>query len=451
MIGTSIRLVRVLGEGGMGSVWVADHLTLQTQVAVKFMSQSLMASEDAVIRFSREATAAAQVKSPHVVQMFDHGLTPEGIPYIVMELLEGEDLGKRLAAVGRLSLAETTDIVVQVCKALAKAHRFGIVHRDIKPENIFLTDADGDIVVKVLDFGIAKTQVASTAAVTSSGVTVGTPYYMSPEQVVSAKAVDHRSDLWSLGVVAYHCLTAARPFDGETLGALMIAIDRGIFMPPSHGAPELGPTLDAWMSRALRRDAAGRFTSAKEMADSLVQVRQGAAATLASSGQRPTPEPIAAAPRLHAAVGSASIAGATVSTHMSARRGGAFAAVVAAMVATAAAIGAAAYLLQSRHPTSAGSDTTMEQPSEPSEPSEPSVARAEAEPPPSQPVDSAPPAAGAPAASSAAPAPSASAVASVPAKRATNVAAPQRSTAAPAPKAPATAKPRPTPDVDHGF
>ena len=142
---SAIRLVRCLGQGGMGSVWIADHLALRTQVVVKFMAAELGASAEAVERFSREAAAAAQVKSPHVVQMLDHGITPEGVPFIVMEMLEGHDLGKHLEDRGRLTLTETAEIVAQVSKALVRAHERGIVHRDIKPENIFLCDVGREL------------------------------------------------------------------------------------------------------------------------------------------------------------------------------------------------------------------------------------------------------------------------------------------------------------------
>src|SRR5262249_55987690 len=152
-------------------------------------------------------------------------------------------------------------------------HVLGIVHRDIKPENIFLTEIDGELVVKLLDFGIAKQTQAAGFGVTSTGAMVGTPYYMSPEQLVSAKGVDARSDLWSLGVVAYHCLTGARPFDGETLGGIIIAIERGIY-PPASGATGLSPAIDGWFARAMSRDPTGRFASAKEMAEGLAAIAQ---------------------------------------------------------------------------------------------------------------------------------------------------------------------------------
>ena len=229
----NVRLSKLLGQGGMGSVWIADHLTLHTEVAVKFMAAEIAKDGPAVARFTREATAAAQIKSPHVVQIFDHGVTSDGIPYIVMEKLEGDDLGKRLAQVVALPIPDAIKIVVQVCKALSRAHALGIVHRDIKPENIFLTDSDGETFVKVLDFGIAKKTMETSMVMTSTGAMVGTPYYMSPEQVLGAKGLDGRSDIWSLGVVAYHAITGQLPFTSETLGALCVAIDRCKFAPAS--------------------------------------------------------------------------------------------------------------------------------------------------------------------------------------------------------------------------
>jgi eukaryotic-like serine/threonine-protein kinase len=269
MISPNVRLVKELGAGGMGSVWVADHLTLKTAVAVKFMTTELAKNETAVARFTREATAAAQIKSPHVVQIFDHGLTHENIPYIVMELLEGHDLGHEIKTRGALSLEATAAILSQTCKALSKAHEAEVVHRDIKPDNIFLTDSDGEVFVKVLDFGIAKTGASAESgmSVTSTGVMVGTPYYMSPEQMLSAKHVDFRADLWALGVVAYHCLVGDIPFRGETLGALCVAIDRCQFELPCLRNPSLPPGVDAWIRKALSREPDDRFSSAREMSE----------------------------------------------------------------------------------------------------------------------------------------------------------------------------------------
>jgi serine/threonine-protein kinase len=266
----NVRLTRKLGEGGMGSVWVAEHLTLHTQVAVKFMSLELAQDPGAVQRFTREATAAAQVKSPHIVQTYDHGLTPDGIPYIVMELLEGEDLGHRIDRHGPLSPIDASTVITQACKALGKAHSLGIVHRDIKPDNLFLmAHADNDLFVKVLDFGIAKKQADDFQfGMTKSGVLVGTPYFMSPEQLRSSKSVDHRADLWSLSVVAYVCVTGQVPFDADNFAALCIAIDKGKCQKPSEIRPDLPHALDPFFEKALSPDIERRFQSARELADS---------------------------------------------------------------------------------------------------------------------------------------------------------------------------------------
>ena len=204
MVTPSVKLVRPLGEGGMGAVWVAEHLSLRTQVVVKFIASGLQDNKEATERFSREAAAAAQVKSPHVVQTFDHGFTADGIPYIVMELLEGRDLGAFLDTERCCPPDLVVEIIAQLSRALDRAHERGIVHRDIKPGNIFLCD-DGrnEVFVKLLDFGIAKgVDVPKIDNGTKTGAMIGSPFYMSPEQILGSRNVDHRSDLWSVGSVA---------------------------------------------------------------------------------------------------------------------------------------------------------------------------------------------------------------------------------------------------------
>jgi eukaryotic-like serine/threonine-protein kinase len=261
-----LELVRLLDEGSMGSVWVADHLTLRTQVAVKFMSPAIAKDPSFIARFTREAQAAAQIKSMHVVQTIDHGITAEGVPYIAMELLEGEPLLKRLRQKGSLSTADTAAIVTQVGKALGKAHQLGIVHRDIKPGNIFLLDADGDLFVKLLDFGVAK-QEQDGLSMTQTNDKVGTPFYMSPEQLISAKHVDFQTDLWSVAVVAYHAVVGQVPFNAKTFVNLCLAITKGVFAPPSSVRPDLPRGLDAFFLRALAHQRSARFESAKHLAE----------------------------------------------------------------------------------------------------------------------------------------------------------------------------------------
>ena len=265
VIGGKYRVERALARGGMGSVWVARHVQLGSEVALKFLDAKFAESAGHRARFEREARAAANLKSPHVVQVTDYGF--EGAaPYLVMELLEGEDLGQRLARVGRLSLADTTRILNQVAKALRKAHEAGIVHRDLKPANLFLARVDDDEVVKVLDFGIAKEAGAALGDATKTGEVMGSPHYMSPEQVRAEKDLDFRTDLWSLGIILYRALVGELPFPGDQLGPVLAKILTEVVPVPSRLAPDLPASIDAFMARALMRDKAQRFQSVMEMA-----------------------------------------------------------------------------------------------------------------------------------------------------------------------------------------
>jgi serine/threonine-protein kinase len=184
-----------------------------------------------------------------------------------MELLQGESLGSRLDRLGPLPLDEASAVIAQTCKALSRAHAHGIVHRDIKPDNIFLTDSEGDLFVKVLDFGIAKQQGNEASGMTLTGTTVGTPHYMSPEQLLSAKDVGLSADLWAVAAVAYRALTGRPAFDGETFAALCIAIHHGDYLPVRDIRPELPEALEGWFRQALQNDPAARFASARELAE----------------------------------------------------------------------------------------------------------------------------------------------------------------------------------------
>jgi serine/threonine protein kinase len=260
-------LLRKLGAGGMGSVWLAHDQSLDSQCAVKLVDPEKAADEEVRIRFEREAKAAAQIRGANVVDIFDHGIW-DGTPFIVMEYLEGEDLGARLDREGALGTEQTYQIVSQVARALVRAHAAGIVHRDLKPENIFLVPGDDQEVAKVLDFGIAKHEQYSLAGkTTKTGSFMGTPYYMSPEQA-RGRAIDWRSDLWALGVIAYQCLNGRPPFESEALGELMGMIIYDPIPPITASAPELPDALELWWQRAVSRDREQRFQSAKELADS---------------------------------------------------------------------------------------------------------------------------------------------------------------------------------------
>lgn len=263
----------------MGAVWRAEHLLLRSQVAIKLISPELAATGEGLSRFLREAQAAASLRSPHVVQILDYGVD-EGTPYIAMELLDGESLGARLNRAGRLELAEVGRVFVQIGRAIARAHDAGIVHRDLKPDNVFIIRNDEEEVAKVLDFGIAKLSSRGVngpaTGATRTGALLGTPYYMSPEQVEGSSALDHRSDIWAIGVLAYECIVGQRPFDAETMGGLVLAICSKPLPIPSTRA-SVPPRFDDWFARACSRDLDTRFSSVREATRELKQLCEGVA------------------------------------------------------------------------------------------------------------------------------------------------------------------------------
>jgi serine/threonine-protein kinase len=264
----------------MGSVWAADHLVLNSLVAVKIIDSSIAQNSEALGRFLREAQAAAQLRSPHVVQTLDYGIE-DSVPYIAMELLEGESLAARIDRAHRLSLAETAKILTEVGRAISKAHETGIVHRDLKPDNIFLVKNDDDEIAKVLDFGIAKATnpALGSSSQTRTGAILGTPYYMSPEQAEGNRSIDHRTDLWSMAVIAFECVTGRKPFQSEALGDLILQICVKPIKKPS-AFEAVPPEFDAWFAKATQRDPAQRFQSARELTTEL-----RASAGLGASGE----------------------------------------------------------------------------------------------------------------------------------------------------------------------
>ncbi|MBW2523600.1 MAG: serine/threonine protein kinase, partial [Deltaproteobacteria bacterium] len=269
VIAEKYRLEQAISEGGMGSVWLAQHLQLDAPVAIKFMHGNLLDSPEALARFEREAKSSAQIRSPFVVHVYDHGVD-DGSPYIVMEFLEGEDLGARLKRDPPLAPDQLVLICDQVAKGLERAHRLGIVHRDLKPGNVFLSKPDDDM-VKLLDFGIAKEtgkRRTVQGEVTTQGQVLGSPQYMSPEQA-RGQDIDGRADLWSLAVILYRALTLQRPFDADDMGDLIVKICTEDVEPPSLHRPDLGPAVDAFFATAFQRNPDDRFQSPAEFAAAL--------------------------------------------------------------------------------------------------------------------------------------------------------------------------------------
>jgi eukaryotic-like serine/threonine-protein kinase len=257
------RVEEILGRGGMGVVVRARHISLDEVVAIKVMHDDTSANGEMCKRFVREARAAAKLRSKHVVRVRDVGKMPDGVPYMVMELLEGRDLGSVVKHGGPVAPSLAADLVIQVCEALAEAHALGIVHRDIKPSNLFVSaDDDGAPHVKVLDFGIAKAPESVELSLTTTASMLGTPSYMSPEQLRSSRTVDTRTDIWSLGVVLFEILEGSRPFSAETFSALCLRI--GIDpTPPLYRAP---PGFASVVMRCLEKEPERRFQTAADLA-----------------------------------------------------------------------------------------------------------------------------------------------------------------------------------------
>ena len=293
IIAGKYRLDHELARGGMGVLWVAFDQTLQREVAVKFIIDTGSARfEEASVRFEREARAAAQIRSPHVVQTYDYGIDG-GHAYMVMELLEGEDLGVRLARERRLSATTVANVLDQIAKGLDAVHAAGIVHRDLKPGNVFLSRVGGEEIVKLIDFGVACSDERDGRSATQQDTMLGTVIYMAPEQALGEATVDHRADLWSLAVIVYRLLTGKHPFQGATQVELVLAICQEPITPPSEYVTSLSPAIDSFFQRAFARAPDARFQWAQEMASSFA-----AALTTKRTGTLiwGTPVPRAAAP-----------------------------------------------------------------------------------------------------------------------------------------------------------
>jgi serine/threonine-protein kinase len=294
VIAGKYRLEEEIGRGSMGTVYRAQHVSLGTRFAIKLIASEHSQSQDARRRFSVEAKAVAKLRSRHVVQVYDDGETPQGNPYIVLEYLEGETLEQRVEREQDLPLVDAVRVTKHVGRALARAHAHGIVHRDLKPANVFLTRTDEDEagwIAKVLDFGIAKLDDHGDKGTTQAGTVLGTPLFMSPEQVRGASSVDHRADLYSLGMCLYYMLTGDFAFNRPNFSDVLIAICNEPLPLLRENAPWAPEAVDRWFQRACSKQPLDRFQSADEMIEALV-----AAAGAASSSQHQSVPELRVAP-----------------------------------------------------------------------------------------------------------------------------------------------------------
>jgi len=264
-------LVRLLGEGGMGSVYEATHCDLGKRAAIKTLHERYANSPEARQRFLREGRAAAQIRHSNVADVYDVAIDGS-YPYLVMELLEGEDLSRLISRQAPLGVEQAADLLVPVVAAVAAAHDLGIVHRDLKPENIFVTTDRSGMVPKVLDFGISKlTDLDGPSVLTGTGAVLGTPHYMSPEQAQGDRELDARSDQYALGVILYQCVTGRRPLQGIALYSLIQRTVHGDFPPPRQVHPALPSTFEELILKAMARQPERRFATTRALGEALLE------------------------------------------------------------------------------------------------------------------------------------------------------------------------------------
>ncbi len=266
-------IVSKLGEGGMGSIYEAEHQLIGRRVAVKCLHKKYTGDPEVVERFRREARAATSVGNEHIIDVTDMGDFPDGTPFFVMEHLEGRELADVIEYEGPLTIGRTVRIARQVCEALAAAHGKHIVHRDLKPENIFIIRRQGNPdFVKVLDFGVSKMRESAERverSLTKTGITMGTPHYMSPEQAQGSRETDHRTDIYALGVIVYLALTGDVPFDGDSLAGLMVKVMTAEPPPMRRYRSDIPESLEAIVGKMLAKHPEDRFTGADEVAQAL--------------------------------------------------------------------------------------------------------------------------------------------------------------------------------------
>src|SRR3954463_949976 len=269
------RIERVLGQGGMGVVVAATHLQLDQRVALKFLLPEALSNPEAWERFAREARAAVKIKSEHVARVSDVGTLESGSPYMVMEYLHGEDLASYVRRNGAAAIPDAVEFLLQACEAIAEAHALGIVHRDLKPANLFVTRrVDGSPCIKVLDFGISKLTVTGAGAelgMTKTHTIMGSPLYMSPEQMSSSRSVDMRTDIWALGVILYETLTGRVPFEAETMPQLCGMILQDPPRPIRELRPGVPGVLESVLYHCLEKNRERRFANVAELAFALAR------------------------------------------------------------------------------------------------------------------------------------------------------------------------------------
>jgi serine/threonine protein kinase len=308
VISGKYKLLRLLGDGGMGSVYEAQHEVLGTRVAIKVLHADLARRPGLIERFLQEARVAAQIDSANVVRVSDVDRTPDGIAYLVMELLQGEPLSAVLERDRKVPITTAVEYTRQILSALEAAHALGVTHRDLKPENVFVTFAGGKPVVKIIDFGIAKLRTPSTTgrSLTVAGITMGTAEYMAPEQAFSADKADARSDIYAVGVMLYELIAGDRPVSGDDARVIAVKVERGEVKPLVHAAPDVPRELAGLVHRAMAARPDLRFQTASDMRIALEAVKlsppsPGDVKKATSENPRPPTAALAAAPQPQAA------------------------------------------------------------------------------------------------------------------------------------------------------
>ena len=284
ILDSKFRFTKLLGAGGMGAVWRAQNIRVRKAVAIKLMHPEFAGNPGILDRFRNEATAAGQIGSQHICDIFDFGASVLG-PYIVLEMLNGRNFGELIQQYGRTDPGLAAIVMRQALEGLEAAHKVGIVHRDLKPENVFLHEpSPGRLLVKLMDFGISKFSQGGNDGKTGVGVLMGTPEYMSPEQAEGAAGVDQRTDIWAMGAILYKALTGVEAFGGATMAATLVALSTKEPKPIESLAPNVPPELIAVVRKCLAKDPAGRYQSARELSDALAPFEQLA-------GANPIPPP----------------------------------------------------------------------------------------------------------------------------------------------------------------